>query len=97
MSTECEYHFDHEPGETCEHCKLEVDDYGNTEADFINCSFPNCGCDGQRLCMAPEGPSENAVKCNVENMYNRNDKEAQRGKLGLCGLVLDMDRSNQDE
>jgi len=71
MEADCEYYFDHDPGETCKHCGLEVDDYGNTEADFLNCCFPDCGCDGQRLCMAPSGANSNAMECNVEGMYQR--------------------------
>ena len=85
----CEYAFDHEPGETCLHCNLEVDDYCNTEEDFQNCCFPNCGCDGSRLCMAPSGANDNSAKLNVENMYNRSDKEAVKGKMGLFALVFD--------
>lgn len=53
----CDRAEDHEPGETCAKCGLEVDDYGNTEDDFLHCSFPDCsfpdcGCLEARLCMA---------------------------------------------
>lgn len=35
------------------------DKYGNPlDGDrLINCCFPDCGCDGSRLCMAENGPS----------------------------------------
>ena len=66
MTDYCEYAFEHEPKTTCEHCKLEVDDYGNTEEDFKNCCFPDCGCDGSRLCMAPSGASYGALELNIE-------------------------------
>jgi hypothetical protein len=46
----------------------ERDKYGNTEDDFQNCSFPDCGCDGARLCMAPNGAHEGALILNLEKM-----------------------------
>lgn len=86
--TFCKFAFDHQPGETCAHCNLPVDQYGNTENDFPNCCFPHCGCDGARLCMA-HNPNDNARQCNVEGMYERKDLEAQRAKLALIGLCMD--------
>lgn len=62
----CAMSFDHEPGETCAHCNLTVDMHGNTEADFRNCCFPDCGCDGARLCMAPNGASYGSLSLNIE-------------------------------
>jgi hypothetical protein len=44
----------------------ERDKYGNTEDDFQNCSFPDCGCDGARLCDAPNGPHDGALLLNRE-------------------------------
>ena len=85
----CDFVFDHCPGETCEHCKLPVDQYGNTKEDFPNCSFPHCGCDGARLCQAPSGANENSTKCNVEGMYSRTDKKARVARMTLLGIVLD--------
>lgn len=82
---------DHEPNTTCEHCGLPVDAYSNTEDEQINCSFPDCGCDGARLCMAKNGASRNAEKCNVEGMYERTDLKARRAKIGLIGLCIDRD------
>ena len=38
----------------CPDCGLDVDGYGNAENAFDYCSFPDCGCDGRRLCMAGE-------------------------------------------
>lgn len=64
--THCEYAFEHEGGEICEHCGLEVDAHGNTEEDFLNCSFPDCGCDGDRNCMAPNGPNLGSSMLNRE-------------------------------
>lgn len=87
MTTYCEMAFDHQPQTVCGHCQLEVDKYGNTEGDFRNCSFPDCGCDGARLCMAPNGASEDSLRCNVEAMYRRKDAEAVRAKMGLLALV----------
>lgn len=85
MKSFCKYAFDHQPNETCPHCKLEVDQYGNTEEDFPNCSFPDCGCDGARLCYTGN-PNENAVSCNVEGMYNRKDKEAIDARIKLLEI-----------
>jgi hypothetical protein len=33
---------------------------------IINCCFPNCGCDGARLCMAENGPSSGSMSLNLE-------------------------------
>ena len=45
----------------------EYDDYGNIiGGDLIYCVFPNCGCDGARLCMAKEGASWCASGFNIE-------------------------------
>ena len=83
----CEYAFDHEPNEICLHCKLEVDKSGNTEEDFLNCSYPRCGCDGVRLCVAKNGANANSKKYNVEGVYQRTDKTAIKAKLGLLRIV----------
>ena len=91
MSTEphCEYIFDHQPGEICPHCKMEVNAYGNTEADPCHfCQFPDCGCDGARLCQATKGPSEDSMRCNVEQMYSRTDKAAVQGRMETYGLCI---------
>lgn len=52
------------------------DKYGNPiDGDrLIYCCFPDCGCDGARLCMAEQGASEHACRRNVEGMYGRTDK-----------------------
>lgn len=89
-TTFCKYAFDHDPGETCGNCGLEVDQYGNTEEDFQNCAFPDCGCDGERLCMAGEA-NENAVKYNVEGMYERKDLKAVKAKVGLLRLRKEIE------
>ena len=45
----------------------EPDEYGNTEREpFTFCSFPDCGCDGARLCQAKSGPSGAACAINIE-------------------------------
>lgn len=68
--------------------QIVVDEYGNTEADpFEFCTFPNCGCDGERLCQARSGANANAVRCNVEGMYQRGDRRARRAKMELIALV----------
>jgi hypothetical protein len=56
---------------TCPECGLFVDAYGNTEDDFRNCCFPDCGCDGARVCMAPSGCSRAAACLNLERGAKR--------------------------
>ena len=52
----------------------EVDHYGNPTdgSRLINCCYPDCGCDGARLCQAENGANGCAVALNVE-----------RGSVGL--------------
>lgn len=83
----CELSHDHEPFSCCLECRHEVDRYGNTEEDFINCAFPDCGCDGERLCMAKSGASEDARCCNVEGMWSRTDSEALIARKTLITAV----------
>ena len=73
---------------TCPDCGLDVDAYGNTEDQFDHCCFPDCGCDGARLCMAPDGASERALSGNVEGMWSLRTKE-QRKAVGdlLAGIT----------
>jgi len=68
-----------------------VDQYGNplSGEKLINCCFPDCGCDGARLCMAENGCSHDAERYNVEDMYNRTDIQAKKAKIGLIGLCMD--------
>lgn len=43
------------------------DEHGNTEVDPMRyCCFPDCGCDGSRLCMAKEGPNASSCAMNIE-------------------------------
>lgn len=72
---------------TCEDCGLKVDAYGNTEDQFDYCSFPDCGCDGARLCMAGE-PSEYACSGNVENMWSGKSPEQVRARNQLVTDVV---------
>ena len=52
----------------CAICFELVDDYGNPKdgSRIINCCFPDCGCDGARLCMAENGASWSARAINIE-------------------------------
>ncbi len=45
-----------------------ADKYGNPLSGdrIINCCFPDCGCDGARLCMAENGASGSACALNIE-------------------------------
>ena len=87
MTERCTDHLDF-LDQICPDCGLEVDSYGNTEAQpFDYCTFPDCGCDGSRLCMAGEA-SERAIRQNVEGMWQSNTPEARRAKLDLYRDVL---------
>ena len=46
----------------------EVDDYGNPVdgSRLIYCCFPDCGCNGARLCMAEKGASYGSMQLNIE-------------------------------
>lgn len=85
-------------GERCPDCGLDVDDYGNTEAQpFDYCSYPNCGCDGARLCMAGEA-SERAMDQNIEGMWGNNPTNEQRAaRLKLFSSVHEDLKGAQNE
>ncbi len=69
MSTECKLY--HEADTTCEECGLETDKYGNNELEpFTYCCYPDCGCDGARLCQAIEGAGDFALNLNIEGRVN---------------------------
>ena len=81
--------------ETCPRCNLPVDSYGNTEDDFQYCCFPDCGCDGARLCMAGEA-SEDALMGNVEGMWsNGSNKKCAEAVLYTMGLLNKRGGTNE--
>lgn len=45
-----------------------LDQYGNDPDDdvLVNCCFPDCGCDGARLCMAKKGANNASRAMNYE-------------------------------
>jgi hypothetical protein len=46
----------------------DTDKYGNPTdgSRLIYCCFPDCGCDGARLCMAENGASSASLTLNLE-------------------------------
>jgi hypothetical protein len=76
-------HLD-DAGTICRGCCEEIDCYGNTESVFRYCSFPDCGCDGERLCMAGNA-NENARDSNVEGMWSG---KTQKQRTAVAILVL---------
>lgn len=86
MTDKCLDHLEFTDG-ICPDCSEPVDRYGNTEYQFEHCSFPDCGCDGARLCMAGEA-SDNANQCNVEGMWQGKTKEHRVGRMMTAGLVI---------
>lgn len=59
----CPYH---EANTICNVCGMTIDEYGNTEDECKFCCFPDCGCDGARLCQAEEGASTSSLTLNKE-------------------------------
>lgn len=88
MSEPCIDHLNFTNG-ICPDCKESVDPYGNTAYQFEYCSFPDCGCDGARLCMAGEA-SENAAIGNVEGMWSGKTQE-QRDAVNLLAAAVYVD------
>lgn len=78
---DCQYHLDY-AGSTCPGCNEFVNEYGNTESVFQYCSFPDCGCDGARLCMAGEA-SDRALSGNVEGMWTNPTPEGIKARKRL--------------
>lgn len=67
-----------------------LDEYGNPiDGDrLIHCCFPDCGCDGARLCMAENGASDKACRMNLEGMYQRKDDAARKARIALLLDVM---------
>lgn len=66
----------------------ERDDYGNEiDGELIYCCFPDCGCDGARLCMAKNGASDRAACGNVEGMWSGKTKEQRAAVFKLIGEI----------
>lgn len=53
---------------------MNVDIYGNPPDRIINCCFPDCGCDGARLCMAENGASASSFELNLERGASASEK-----------------------
>lgn len=73
--------------EICPDCGKQVDQFGNTEDQFDNCSFPCCGCDGNRLCMAKNGPSERSCRQNVEGMWSGKTLKQRKAVMSLMSDI----------
>lgn len=63
--SECKRHLDF-INSKCPCCNLEVDQYGNTENECEYCCYPDCGCDGHRLCVAKNEPNFASCSLNIE-------------------------------
>lgn len=66
---ECGVIFIGEPlDDLCAICCELYDKYGNPKSGdrIINCCFPDCGCDGARLCMAENGSNAASMNMNFE-------------------------------
>jgi hypothetical protein len=48
--------------------EVNLDKYGNPKDgnSLPFCCFPDCGCDGARLCMAKSGASDCSMNINIE-------------------------------
>ena len=85
MNKKCLDHLDF-LNSICPDCGEEVDNYGNTESQYDYCSYPDCGCDGARLCMAGEA-SELALESNVEGMWSGKTIEQRKGVFKLLDHI----------
>lgn len=59
----------------------ELDKYGNPVSGdrIIYCCFPDCGCDGSRLCCAENGPHSGSVALNFELRKRSVDELISKG------------------
>lgn len=80
---QCLDHLDF-TNDVCPDCGEPVDAYGNTEYQFDRCSFPDCGCDGARLCSVGEPSSEAEAGC-VEGMWTGKTREQREAVFRLIG------------
>ncbi len=76
---------------------MEFDKYGNGINDIngdrlVYCCFPDCSCDGSRLCMTENGASDRAFGQNLEGMYHRKDYVAKRAHIELIISVAREDK-----
>lgn len=90
-SNECVDHLNY-AGDVCPGCKEPVDQHGNTAYDFRHCSFPDCGCDGARLCMAKDGASDRSLDDNVEGMWSGNSTQQRAARMRLVASVLEENK-----
>ena len=69
--------------------EIDTDEFGNPlDGDrLIYCSFPRCGCDGARLCMAENGASDEALGGNVEGMWSGKTKKQREAVFKLVGSL----------
>lgn len=61
------------------------------------CCFPDCGCDGARVCMAESGASEYALKRNVEGMWSGKSSKQRQARIGLVADLLDQSSQSQGD
>ena len=85
MTDDCVDHLEF-VGQVCPDCNEPVDAHGNTEYQFEHCAFPDCGCDGARLCMTGEA-SLDAQKNNVEGMWSGGSRRQRGARFALAGRV----------
>jgi hypothetical protein len=85
MTAECSEHLSY-AGKACPDCGQPVDRYGNTEDAFVFCAFPDCGCDGARLCCAGEASPE-ATLGNVEGMWTGKTAKQRKAAIALSVRV----------
>lgn len=72
----------------CTHCDTELQNGWCEACDkLINCPFPDCGCDGARLCMAENGANDDAFRCNVEGMYQKGDRKSIAARMDLLEVI----------
>ena len=80
---------------TCPQCDGDLANGWCEPCDALReCCFPDCGCDGARLCMADSGASERASRQNVEGMWSGKTHEQRRAVMDLYGSVIAEDKGS---
>ena len=82
----------------CNHCHGDLQNGFCELCDrLIECCFPDCGCDGARLCMAERGASDRALSGNVEGMWTGKTTEQRKAVMELVRQTAEEKRLEQGE
>lgn len=81
----------------CSECLEELQNGFCEPCDKLReCCFPDCGCDGARVCMAESGASDYALKGNVEGMWSGKTSKQREAVMRLVGDLHKNKESHND-